>query len=66
MTLNGAQTIVATLQAYGVEHVFGIPGDTSIPFYDALYEARGSIHHDMARDERGVSFMAEANASSIE
>lgn len=62
MTLNAAQAIVAMLKAYEVEYVFGIPGDTSIPFYDALHEARGSLTHVMARDERGASYMADVYA----
>ncbi|MBI3763889.1 MAG: thiamine pyrophosphate-binding protein, partial [Chloroflexi bacterium] len=50
------------LKAYGVKYVFGVPGDTSVAFYDALYEARGEITHVMARDERGASFMADVYA----
>lgn len=62
MSLNGAQAIVKMLEAYEVRHIFGIPGDTSIPLYDALFEARHAIHHVMARDERGASFMADVYA----
>ncbi len=62
MTLNAAQAIVGMLRAYGVEYIFGVPGDTSIPFYDALHAARGSITHIMARDERGASYMADVYA----
>ncbi len=62
MTLNASQAIVEMLRAYEVRHIFGIPGDTSIPFYDALFEARDSINHVMARDERGASFMADVYA----
>jgi acetolactate synthase-1/2/3 large subunit len=62
VTLNAAQAIVAMLKAYAVEYVFGVPGDTSIPFYDALHAARDSITHVMARDERGASYMADVYA----
>lgn len=62
MTLNAAQAIVAMLKAYEVQYVFGVPGDTSIPFYDALHEARDQITHIMARDERGASYMADVYA----
>ncbi len=62
MTLTVAQAIVAMLKAYGVEYVFGVPGDTSLPFYDALHEAQDSIKHIMARDERGASYMADVYA----
>ncbi|MBI3949895.1 MAG: thiamine pyrophosphate-binding protein [Acidobacteria bacterium] len=57
-----AQTIVELLKAYQVSHVFGVPGDTSLPLYDALYGARHEIRHVMARDERGAAFMADVFA----
>lgn len=62
MTLNAAQALVAMLQAYQVRYVFGVPGDTSIPFYDALYQARDTLTHVMTRDERGASYMADVYA----
>lgn len=62
MRLTGAQALVAMLQAYEVRYLFGIPGDTSIPFYDALYAARNHLTHIMARDERGAAYMADVYA----
>ncbi|MGZ6390675.1 MAG: thiamine pyrophosphate-binding protein, partial [Ktedonobacterales bacterium] len=50
--MNTAQVLVEMLKAYGVEHIFGVPGDTTMVLYDALYHARGDITHIMARDER--------------
>lgn len=60
--MRGSQVVVEMLKAHGVSHIFGIPGDTSVAFYDALYDARGSIQHIMARDERSAAFMADAYA----
>jgi acetolactate synthase-1/2/3 large subunit len=60
--MNTAQVLVELLKAYRVEHIFGVPGDTSMPFYDALYAARDDIKHIMARDERSAAFMADAYA----
>ena len=34
--LSGAEAFVRMLQHYGVRHVFGLCGDTSLPLYDAL------------------------------
>ena len=62
MTINVAQAIVAMLKAYEVRYIFGVPGDTSLPFYDALHESRDGITHIMARDERGASYMADVYA----
>jgi len=60
--MNTAQVLVELLEEYGVEYVFGVPGDTSMSLYDALYAARGEITHVLARDERAASFMADAYA----
>jgi acetolactate synthase-1/2/3 large subunit len=45
-----------------VRHIFGVPGDTTVPFYDALYDAQADIQHILARDERSAAFMADAYA----
>ncbi len=58
----GSHVIVKMLEAYGVSHIFGVPGDTSISFYEALHDSRDRIGHIMARDERSASFMADAYA----
>ena len=60
--MNGAQVLVEMLKAYEVEVIFGVPGDTTMPLYDALHAARGEIRHVMARDERSAGFMADAYA----
>lgn len=60
--MNGSQVLVEMLKAYGVEVIFGVPGDTTMPLYDALHAARGEIRHILARDERSAGFMADAYA----
>lgn len=60
--LTGAQALVRMLLEYRVEVVFGVPGDTSLSFYEALYDAGDRIRHVMARDERSATFMADAYA----
>src|SRR3954454_6132878 len=61
-TMKTAQVLVEMLKDYGVEHIFGVPGDTTMVLYDALYHARSDITHIMTRDERSASFMADAYA----
>jgi len=34
--LTGAEAVVEMLKAHGVEVIFGLCGDTSLPLYDAL------------------------------
>ena len=60
--MTGAQTLVQMLGKYGVEYIFGVPGDTSLALYQALYDAKSEITHIMARDERSAGFMADAYA----
>ena len=60
--MNGAQALVAVLIESGVRHVFGLPGDTGMAFYDALNARRDEITHIMTRDERSASFMADVYA----
>jgi acetolactate synthase-1/2/3 large subunit len=58
--MRGADILVEMLIGYGVDVVFGVPGDTNVPFYEALQEREGEIRHVMARDERSAGFMADA------
>ncbi len=58
----GSDVLVEMLVGYGVRHVFGVPGDTNVPFYEALQRRGGDIEHVMARDERSAGFMADAYA----
>jgi acetolactate synthase-1/2/3 large subunit len=50
------------LQLHGVKHVFGLCGDTSLPFYDALARLDHGIEHVLTRDERHATYMADAYA----
>ena len=60
--LTGAEAMVRLLQAHGVKHIFGLCGDTSLPFYDALYRLDHGIQHILTRDERCAAYMADAYA----
>ena len=57
----GSDVIVTMLEQFGVEVIFGLCGDTSLPFYEALSKTQ-KIQHVLTRDERSASFMAEAYA----
>lgn len=61
-SLTGAQVLVRMLLEYNVEVIFGVPGDTSLPLYEAIYDAGDRIEHVLARDERSATFMADAYA----
>jgi acetolactate synthase-1/2/3 large subunit len=59
--LTGAEAVVEMLKAHGVEVIFGLCGDTSLPLYDALARL-GSIKHVLTRDERHAAYMADGYA----
>lgn len=59
--MNGSEVLVNMLQKYGVKHIFGLPGDTGISFYNALSCAE-ELTHIMCRDERHSGYMADAYA----
>ena len=58
----GADILVEMLERYGVETMFGVPGDTNVPLYTALQRRTGTIEHVMCRDERSAGYMADAYA----
>jgi acetolactate synthase I/II/III large subunit len=60
--MRGSDIIVEMLVEYGVEHVFGVSGDTSVRLYESLYANQDRITHVLARDERSASYMADAYA----
>lgn len=59
---NGAEALVRLLEAHGVRHVFGLCGDTSLPFYDAFQRLAPGIRHLLTRDERHAGYMADTYA----
>ena len=60
-TLTGAEAVVEMLRAHGVDTIFGLCGDTSLPLYDALARS-GFIRHVLTRDERHAGYMADGYA----
>jgi acetolactate synthase-1/2/3 large subunit len=54
--MNGAQWVVHTLRARGVDIVFGYPGGAIMPVYDALYD--GGVEHLLCRHEQGAVMAA--------
>jgi acetolactate synthase-1/2/3 large subunit len=60
MQMTGAQAVIATLEAQGVEVVFGHPGGAILPAYDPILDS--SLRHILARHEQGAGHMAEGYA----
>jgi acetolactate synthase-1/2/3 large subunit len=58
--IAGAEAVVEMLRAHGVEIVFGLCGDTSLPLYDAFRSS--ALKHVLTRDERHAAYMADGYA----
>ena len=60
--MTGAEAMVRMLQLHGVKYIFGLCGDTSLPFYDALARLDHGMQHILTRDERSAAYMADGYA----
>ena len=61
MQLSGAQILVQSLNAEGVEYVFGYPGGAVLEIYDALYQLN-KFEHILTRHEQAAVHAADAYA----
>ena len=60
--MRGSEAIVQMLRQLGVEVIFGLCGDTSLPLYESLHDLGRDIRHVLSRDERSAAYMADAYA----
>ncbi len=60
MKLKGTDIFIKYLKEEGVEVIFGYPGGSALPIYDALYDA--DIRHVLVRHEQGAAHAADAYA----
>jgi acetolactate synthase-1/2/3 large subunit len=60
--MSGAKSLISSLEALGVDTVFGIPGGTILPAYDPLFDS--SIRHILVRHEQGAGHAAEGYAQA--
>jgi len=59
---SGAGALVRSLEALGVEVVFGIPGGAILPAYDPLYDS--TVRHILVRHEQGAGHAATGYAQA--
>src|ERR1700722_9471198 len=60
-TTNIGEYLIQRLHAHGVRHVFGIPGDYVLGFYDLLEKSK-LVRTINTCDEQGAGFAADAYA----
>ena len=59
-TMNGATSLVKSLEAVGVDVMFGIPGGAILPAYDPIFDS--TIRHILVRHEQGAGHAATGYA----
>src|SRR5690348_11603136 len=62
VTTTGAASLVRSLEALGVEVLFGIPGGAILPAYDPLFDS--SVRHILVRHEQGAGHAATGYAQA--
>ncbi|BCJ72718.1 acetolactate synthase [Catellatospora sp. IY07-71] len=62
VAVTGAQSLVKSLEALGVEVVFGIPGGAILPAYDPLFDSK--LRHILVRHEQGGGHAATGYAQA--
>jgi acetolactate synthase-1/2/3 large subunit len=60
--MSGAEAVIRSLEAAGVEICFGIPGGAILPIYDALAHSESPLRHILVRHEQGGGHMAQGYA----
>lgn len=61
-TITGAEAVVKCLLEEGVRDIFGYPGGSIMPVYDALYDYHDKLNHILVRHEQGAIHAAQAYA----
>ncbi len=60
--IKGAEALLRSLLAEGVDTVFGYPGGGILPVYDCLYDYTDRIRHILVRHEQGAIHAAQGYA----
>lgn len=60
--ISGAEALMRSLEAEGVDTIFGYPGGSIMPVYDALFDHTDRIKHILVRHEQGAAHAAQGFA----
>lgn len=60
--ISGAEAVILSLIAEGVDTIFGYPGGAIMPTYDALYHYMDQVRHLLVRHEQGATHAAQGYA----
>lgn len=60
--ITGAEALMRSLEYQGVRTLFGYPGGSIMPVFDALYDHRETLNHILVRHEQGAAHAAQGFA----
>ena len=60
--ITGAEALMRSLEYQGVKTIFGYPGGSIMPVFDALYDHRETLNHILVRHEQGATHAAQGFA----
>ena len=60
--ITGAEALMRALEHEGVRTIFGYPGGSIMPVFDALYDHRDTLNHILVRHEQGATHAAQGFA----
>ncbi|MBQ8224862.1 MAG: biosynthetic-type acetolactate synthase large subunit [Bacteroides sp.] len=60
--ITGAEALMRSLEHQGVKTLFGYPGGSIMPVFDALYDHRDTLNHILVRHEQGAAHAAQGFA----
>lgn len=60
--ITGAEALMRSLIAEGVDTMFGYPGGAIMPVYDALHDHHDEVRHILVRHEQGATHAAQGYA----
>jgi acetolactate synthase, large subunit, biosynthetic type len=60
--ITGAEALMRALEHHNVKTIFGYPGGTIMPVFDALYDHKDRLQHILVRHEQGAAHAAQGYA----
>ena len=60
--ISGAEALMRSLEHQGVNTIFGYPGGSIVPVFDALFDHRENLNHILVRHEQGAAHAAQGYA----
>ena len=64
--ITGAEALMRSLEHQGVTTIFGYPGGSIMPVFDALYDHQNILNHILVRHEQGYIVADENGRTSLD